>query len=177
MYAHEMERAKLEQEQNAGRLARAGQGARGRTTERRAGDGGQGRVPGEHEPRDPHADERDHGHDGPRAPHQAHASTAGLHQHGQRVRRGAADDHRRHPRRVEDRSRAPHARTDAVSLPRHGGGRRQAAGPASRREGAGAGVPHRAGRARRARRRRRDGCGRSSSIWLGTRSSSPTRAR
>ena len=40
---------------------------------RRAGEPGQERVPGQHEPRDPHADERRHRHDGTAARHQAHA--------------------------------------------------------------------------------------------------------
>ena len=42
----------------------------------RSGDRRQGRVPGQHEPRDPHADERDHRHDRSGAAHAAHAAAA-----------------------------------------------------------------------------------------------------
>ena len=53
----------------------------------------------------------------------------------------------------------------------------QALGPARPQEGAGAGLPRRARRARRPGRATPAGCGRSSSTWSATRSSSPSGAR
>ena len=51
---------------------------RGRARAGRAGDAGEVDVPGQHEPRDPHADERDHRHVAPGAAHRADAAPARL---------------------------------------------------------------------------------------------------
>ena len=92
-------------------------------------DRGQGRVPRQHEPRDPHADERHHRHDRSDAADEAHAAAAGVPADDPRVRRSAADDHQRHPRRLEDRGAPADARPRAVPLPRHRRRRREAAAP------------------------------------------------
>ena len=64
----------------------------------------QERVPGQHEPRNPHAHERHHRHVGPVDGHQAQRGAAGVRAHRADLRRFAADDHQRHPRFLEDRS-------------------------------------------------------------------------
>ena len=66
----------------------------------------QERLPGDDEPRDPHADERRHRHERAAARHAADRRAARLRQHHPRQRRLAADDHQRHPRLLEDRGRA-----------------------------------------------------------------------
>jgi hypothetical protein len=67
---------------------------------------GQERLPGHHEPRDPHADERRDRHERAAAGHAARRRAARLRQHHPRQRRRAADHHQRHPRLLEDRGRA-----------------------------------------------------------------------
>ena len=67
---------------------------------------GQERVPGDDEPRDPHADERGDRHERPAAGHAADRRAARLRGDDPRLRRRAADDHQRHPRLLEDRGRA-----------------------------------------------------------------------
>ena len=123
------------------------------------------RVPGQHEPRDPHADERRHRHDRARARHRPHRRAARVPRHGQVVRRVAADRHQRHPRLLEDRGRQAHRRRHPVRLERLPGDDAQAAGHAGAREGTGAGVRHPARRADRAGRAIPAGCARSSSTW------------
>ena len=93
------------------------------------------------------------------------------------IRRVAADDHQRHPRRLEDRGPPADARPRAVPLPRHGRRQRQAARAARRPERAGAGLPDRAGRAGRRSSATPAACDRSSSTSSATPSSSPTTAR
>ena len=80
-------------------LRRAARGARGG----RSGEPGQELLPGRDEPRDPHADERDHRHERPAADTQAQRRAARLRRHDPLVGRRAADDHQRHPRLLEDR--------------------------------------------------------------------------
>ena len=64
---------------------------------------GQERVPRQHEPRNPHADERDHGHDGAAAADRSRRRAARLRRRRAAVRRLAAHHHQRHPRFLEDR--------------------------------------------------------------------------
>ena len=78
-----------------------------RPTRRRA-------VPGGHEPRDPHADERDHRHERPAARHAARRGAARLRRDDPHLGRRAADDHQRHPGLLEDRGRPDGARGAAV---------------------------------------------------------------
>ena len=72
---------------------------------------GRGRQPGqEHlprrdEPRDPHADERDHRHERPAPRHVPRRGAARLRRDHQDLRRRAADRHQRHPRLLQDRGR------------------------------------------------------------------------
>ena len=104
-YAADMERAKIQQEENAERLAQLVRELDiARQSAIRAA-GAKSAVPGQHEPRDPHADERDHRHDRSRARHRAHAEQRDYLRYRPRVGRGAADDHQRHPRLLEDRGR------------------------------------------------------------------------
>ena len=63
-------------------------------------------VPRDDEPRDPHADERGDRHERPAARHEPRRRAARLRRHHPRLRRHAAHDHQRHPRLLEDRSRA-----------------------------------------------------------------------
>ena len=129
----------------------------------RGGEPGEERVPGQHEPRDPHADERRHRHDGPAARHTP------LDRRAARVRvetvrrsaRVAADDHQRHPRLLEDRGRRARARGSSTSTCAHRGrGQPSTCWPSARSQGPGAGLrgrpracPTRAARATRARLR------------------------
>ena len=63
-------------------------------------------VPRDHEPRDPHADERGDRHERAAARHAAERRAARLRRDHPRLGRCAADDHQRHPRLLEDRGRA-----------------------------------------------------------------------
>ena len=138
---------------------------------------GQGRIPRQHEPRDPHADERHHRHDRSDAADAADAAAARVHQDGAGIRRSADDDHRRHPGRLEDRGAPADARSRAVPLPRHGRRQRQAARAARRPEGPGSVLPDCARCAGRASSATPGGFDRSSSISSATPSSSPTKAK
>ena len=73
---------------------------------RRSRQRGQERLPGDDEPRDPHADERRHRHERRAARHAADRRSARGRNDDPRQRRGAADDHQRHPRLFEDRGRS-----------------------------------------------------------------------
>ena len=88
--------------------------ARGGARGRRAGERREERVPRGDEPRDPHADERDHRDERPAAGDVARRRAAGLRRHDREQRRGAARDHQRHPRLLEDRGRPHGARAGAV---------------------------------------------------------------
>ncbi len=134
-------------------------------------------FPGQHEPRDPHADERDHRHGASRAQGRSHAAPARLPGQDPVLEPAPAGHHQRHPR------------------PLQGGGGQAAhgAGGLLAREGAGHRVRlhRRQGRVegaaaflRRGARRARSNCsatpcasGRCCSTTPATRSSSPSRAR
>ena len=90
-YAGELETAKRSLEENAAQPVAAREGARGRRKQRaEEAHARQGRVPRQHEPRDPHADERDRRHDAAGARHGAHRRAARVPQHGPDVGRVAA---------------------------------------------------------------------------------------
>ena len=73
------------------------------------------RVPRQHEPRDPHADERRARHDGPAARHRTHAPTSTSYAETvARAGESSAADHQRHSRFLEDRSRQAGSRTRGV---------------------------------------------------------------
>ena len=79
---------------------------------------GQERVPGPHEPRNPHADERHPRHDRADAGHRSDARAARVPADGADVRRIAADGDQRHPRFLQDRGGQAPARAGAVSAAR-----------------------------------------------------------
>ena len=92
-------------------------------------------VPGRDEPRDPHADERGHRHERAAAAQRARRGAARVGDDHPHEQRGAADDHQRHPRLLEDRGRADGARDGAVRPARVRRRRRRADPHAGRREG------------------------------------------
>ena len=108
----------------------------------------QERVPGQHEPRDPHADERRDRHDLAAARHRPRCRAAGLRAHGAEQRRGAAHDPQRHPRLLQDRGREARDGDIGLRPAPHGGGHVRPAGAARPEQGTGA---HRDGRCRRPR--------------------------
>ena len=67
------------------------------------------RVPGQHEPRDPHADERRHRHDRPAARHRADAEQREYAETVRQSGEALLDDHQRHPGLLEDRGRQARA--------------------------------------------------------------------
>ena len=157
--------------QAAGGGAAAGQGGGG------GGQPGQGRVPGQRQPRDPHAHERHPRHDrtGPR--HAADRRPAAMPEDGQVGGRQPARHHQRPARLLQDRGRQAGAGPGRL-LPA-GGGRRHPAGP-------GRAGPQARGWSWSATCSRtcptpwsatRAGCARCCSTWSATPSSSPTRAR
>ena len=100
----------------AGALVRGASGDRGRAAavagraesrqgRRREGQPRQERVPRQHEPRDPHPDERHHRHDRAGARHRPYPRAARLPRNGQALGRLAPDGDQRHPRLLEDRGR------------------------------------------------------------------------
>ena len=72
---------------------------------RRGGDTGQVQLPREHEPRDPHPDERHHRPVAPRPEDAAQRQAAGLRRQDPQRRDVAPGHHQRHPRLLEDRGR------------------------------------------------------------------------
>ena len=145
-----------------------------------SGAGGQQReirVPGQHEPRDPHADERHHRHDGAGARYRADAPyQRDCLEHREAFGGVAAHDPQRHPRLLEDRVAEAGARVDPVLR-----------WPTRRRtpEAAGASTPTRRGSSSSRTSRRTcprpssaipSGSSRSSPISSATRSSSPNAA-
>ncbi len=114
----------------------------------------QERLPGHDEPRDPHADERGHRHERAAARHAAQRRAARLCGHHPRQRRHAADHHQRHPRLLQDRSRAHGHRGAALRPARlRGVGARPGECPRDR-EASGHRLPVRGRRASRHPRRR-----------------------
>ena len=69
----------------------------------RIGDAGQVRVPGQYEPRDPHAHERRVRHDGNSAAHRTRRASAAAGRNRPAIGQDTADDHQRHPRHLADR--------------------------------------------------------------------------
>ena len=114
----------------------------------------QERVPGAHEPRDPHAHERDHGDDGAGQGRDRRRRTARLPRDGADGVVVAAGAAQRHPRSVEGRSRQAAARRGqlrrAPVRPRRAGDAAAAGGREGPRDAGG----HRARRAAVRRRRR-----------------------
>ena len=84
----------------------------------------QERLPGQHEPRDPHADERHHRHDAPAAPTPPEPAQRELLAKVIGAARPPAGDHQRHPGLLEDRGRQAGARGRSTS--RSSDGRRGA---------------------------------------------------
>ena len=162
-----------QQQRKAEARAPAGQGGG------RGGQPGQERVPGQHEPRDPHADERHHRHDraGPR-----HRPDAASSASTSSMVKASADSLLTVINDILDFSKI-----EAGKLELDAGRRSTCATRWATRcktlalrahaEGPGAGLPRRARRARRAGRRPAAGCGRCSSTWSATPSSSPSGAR
>ena len=154
-----------------------GPGARDRQAAGRRSDHRQGRVPGQHEPRDPHADERHHRHDRADPPHEAHAGTARLPAHRQGFERGASgassttSSTSRRSRRGTCRSNASRSASATSSRTPSGCWRRARTKKAWSSPAA----------SRRTSPRRSSAipgaCDRSSSIWSATRSSSPSGAK
>ena len=113
-------------------------------------------VPRDDEPRDPHADERDHQHDRAGA---RHATLTPRQQQYVSVAHGSArnllGDHQRHPRLLEDRSGEARARGGALQPPDGARGGHGDVPREGHREARRARSPHvPPGRARPARRRR-----------------------
>ena len=154
-----------------GRRAAKGQGGG------RGGQPGQERVPGQHEPRDPHADERHHRHDRAGPGHEPDPRAARVPDDGQgvgRVAAGVIND-------ILDFSKIEAGKLDLEAVdfalrdaPRR---HREDAGAAGAAEGAGAGLPRRRRTSRSGWSATPAGCGRSWSTWSATPSSSPSTAR
>ena len=89
-------------------------------------------VPREHEPRNPHADERDHRPLASRPQDPAVAQAARLRRQGPQRRHVAAGDHQRHPRLLQDRGRQARHRNHRLQARR----RHQLGDDADRAEGA-----------------------------------------
>ncbi len=96
---------------------------------------GQVAVPGSHEPRDPHADERHPRHDGVDGRHRALARAAQLCPRHRALGAHAADADRRDPRFLQDRGRQAAAQLRTAGNRRVRAGRGGAAGPEGLREG------------------------------------------
>ena len=108
----------------------------------------------------------------------AHPRAARVPDDGEELGGRAAQHPQRHPRLLEDRDRASSSsRTIPFSLRDHLARPAEAARAARRTERARARLPRPARRAERRSSATRAGCGRCSSTWSATRSSSPTAAR
>ena len=129
-------------------------GGRGGARGRRAGERRQERVPRGDQPRDPDADERDHRDERPAAGDRPRRRAAGLRLDRREQRRGAAVDHQRHPRLLQDRGRAHGSRAGAVRPAGVHRIRRRPDRSGSDEEGPRGHLRHRAGDARDGRRGR-----------------------
>ena len=147
------------------RLPRRGPGGRARGAEHRPPGPGSTVGPrglptevgvrGQHEPRDPHSDERGHRDDPPAPRHRPERRAARVRGPHRQLGARPPGDHQRHPRLLEDRGR-PHRPGDRRLRPAASGPR----GPRLLRggrpgEGAGAAVPHPARRPHRSAGRSR----------------------
>ncbi len=121
----------------------------------RAGERGEERVPRQHEPRDPDADERRHRHGRAAARHRPDARAAPVRRSRPRQRRRAPLAHQRHPGFLEDRGAQDGNRVPRFRSPVRGRERRRTARIQSLREGVAPGGVRRAERARTAPRRSR----------------------
>ena len=92
---------------------RAPAGARGGG----GGDTGEERLPRDHEPRDPHADERHHRHERTPTAHRPRRGATRVRGDHPYEQRSAPHDHQRHPRLLEGRGGTDGARDRAVRLP------------------------------------------------------------
>ena len=143
----------------------------------RAGEPGQAHVPCRHEPRDPDADERDHRHERPAARDAAQRRAARLRGDDRHLGRGAAHDHQRHPRLLEDRGRQDRARGAAVRARSVHRGRPRRARSGGRGARASSSPTPSTTTCRGPSPATRDGSARSSSTCSRTRSSSRSTAR
>jgi PAS domain S-box-containing protein len=114
---------------------------------RRPGEPGQEPVPGHHEPRDPHAAERDHRRDPAAAGRDAHARGATPRRPDRPQRAFAAGAGQRHPRLLQDRGRPDGDRERGLRPVRAGGGPRDAVPAARDREEPAVSRAHGSGRA------------------------------
>ena len=105
----------------------------------------QKRVPGEHEPRNPHADERRYRHDRAAAGYPTHRRSAGVPGDGQSLRGLAAGRHQRHPGFFQDRSGQTRPGPAGVPSARMPGRRGEIGGLAGRGQGLGAAAGNCAG--------------------------------
>ena len=142
----------------------------------RGGQPRQERLPGQHEPRDPHAAERHHRHDRTGA---GHATLAP--QQREYLTDGPASRARRCCRVINDILDFSKIEAGKLDLDRGAFDLRESLGDTMKslavrahEQGPGAGLPHPPRRARRWSSATPAGCGRSSSTWSATRSSSPT---
>ena len=123
-------------------------GAARRQGERRGGHQGEVRFPRQHEPRDPHADERHHRPLAPRPQDAAQRQAARLRQQGPQRRHVAAGRHQRHPRFLEDRGRQARHRDDGLPARRGDQLGHDAHRPEGARQGPGVPGPRLAGDSR-----------------------------
>src|SRR5262245_48301524 len=112
-------------------------------------------IPGHHESRDPHTDERRDRDDGAPPRHHADARAARVRRDRPPIGRGAPVDHQRHSRFLQDRGRPPRAGAGALWPARDDGRDAQDAGTARPCQGARARVRDQTRRSRRPDRRHR----------------------
>ena len=161
-----------------GRRAEAARdGAGGRQGRRRSGQPGQEPVPGQHEPRASHPDERHRRHDRPGPPRTARPRCPRVPPDGQGFGRRADGTPQSTPGPVADRGRRLGVRVDGVPASPPAGQDAQAAVPPRPPKGAQADPRRAPRRSPTASSAIPCDCARSSSISWPTPSSSPTRAR
>ena len=141
------------QARGGGPAASGGRAAR-RPGRRRAGQPGQEHLPGQRQPRDPHAPQRGDRHDGAARRHGPDADAARPPGRRTGIRRGAARHHQRHSRLLEDRGGQADERATPVPSARPAGHAAEVAGAPPPRETRRHDERRRSGRPGRARRRR-----------------------